>query len=197
MKTSKAAAITLLLSCLLSIITLAQSDTIKIAEKEQLSAARPYYEQPGFPDSFANAQRKKSGRNEKYLNVNKLHATLLLGLINKASPDEVPAADNSEHKTFDISLYRVKQSLSVCLNIEKQLGASVTVRLLNARGEELHAELVSQLTRNYARRFDLAKMQDGSYTLEVRNGREVIRRALMLSSAEPVEKPSRTIAAIN
>ena len=107
------------------------------------------------------------------------------------------APQKAAHKTFDISLYRVQQSMTVCLSVEKEVGEKVLVRLLDTKGEELHRESLGRHTNKYVRRFDLGNLTDGSYTIEVRNGGEVIRKLVNLSSVQPVENSRRTLVALN
>lgn len=197
MKTLKISGIGLLLGIVASSALLAQLSTVKITEKKQATAApAPYYERPELPDSYADLKLKKSGQSEQYLNVKKLPTTLLLGLMNNSA--EAESEEKAERKTFDISLYRVQETTTVCLSINKLAGQKVRVRLLNQKGEEIHDETIDRLTRKYARRFDLAQLKDGDYTVEVRNGQEVMRKSLRLTTDVPVPAtPRRTLVAVN
>lgn len=114
-----------------------------------------------------------------------------------ADQPSVSTADAPAHKTFDISLYRVQQSMSVCLSVEKALGEKVQVRLLDEKGEEFYQELLGRHTGKYARRFELSSLTDGSYTIEVRNGAEVMRRVVNLKTSQPVQNSNRTLVALN
>ena len=117
--------------------------------------------------------------------------------ISTADAYSVEAPAKAPHKTFDISLYRVQQSMTVCLSVEKAVGEKVLVRLLNTKGEELHRESLGRHTDKYACRFDLGSLTDGSYTIEVRNGAEVMRKLVNLSTAKPLENTSRMLVALN
>lgn len=187
MKTLKISAMALLLGLVTLNSLLAQPNATPV----------PYYERPELPDSYADLRLKKSGQSEQYLNVKKLPTTLLLGLMNNAATDKAESPEEAKPKTFDISLYRVQQSTTVCLSMEKLAGQKVSVRLLNVSGEEMHAEIVGRLTRKYARRFDLSQVKDGAYTIEVRNGEEVMRKSLRLTTNVPTPTPDRTLVAVN
>ncbi len=100
-------------------------------------------------------------------------------------------------KTFDTSLYRLQKSMKMRLSIEKNAGKTVSVRLLNHEGKELHRRMISRRINKYGCNFDFAKVKDGRYTIEVANGDEVQHRTINLSSAEVVETPSRTLVALN
>ncbi len=199
MKTLKISGTGLLLGLVAATSLLAQPGTVKIAENQQVNATpAPYYERPELPDSYTDLRLKKSGQSEQYLNVKKLPTTLLLGLMNISAVDKAELQGETERKTFDISMYRVQESTTICLSMEKLAGQKVSVRLLNVSGEEMHAEIVGRLTRKYARRFDLSQVKDGTYTIEVRNGEEVMRKSLRLITDIPVPTtPERTLVAVN
>lgn len=98
-------------------------------------------------------------------------------------------------KTFGISLYRVQQSLTMHLNMEKKAGERATVRLLDQNGQVLHEEWVGRLTKKYACEFDFSQIKDGRYTIEVANGAEVSRKNIELSSAKVVQALDRNLVA--
>ncbi|GHB85696.1 hypothetical protein [Persicitalea jodogahamensis] len=100
-------------------------------------------------------------------------------------------------KTFDTSLYRVQQSMTIRLNVQKEAGEWVSIRLIDQDGKELHRESVGRKIQKYACNFDLSKAQDGEYTIEIANGTEVQRKSINLSSAEVMKAPARTLVALN
>ena len=101
------------------------------------------------------------------------------------------------NKTFDTSLYRVQQSMTMRLSMEKNAGERVSIRLINEEGKELHRESVGRKVQKYACNFDLSKVSDGDYTIEIANGSEVQRKSINLSSAQVVKAPARTLVALN
>ncbi|WP_373512787.1 hypothetical protein [Persicitalea sp.] len=117
---------------------------------------------------------------------------LAFALLSAAS---LQAQDTS--KTFDTSLYRVQQSMTMRLSMEKNQGERVSIRLINQDGKELHRESVGRNIQKYACNFDLSKVKDGDYTIEIANGSEVQRKSINLSSAEVVKEPTRTLVALN
>ncbi len=100
-------------------------------------------------------------------------------------------------KTFGIGLYRVQQSMTMRLTMEKKAGERVNVRLLNDKGQMLHQEVVGRSAKKYACNFDFANTQDGRYTIEVANGSEVLTKAINLTTHQVVETPARTLIAQN
>ena len=117
--------------------------------------------------------------------------------MNNSTAEKVESPEKTERKSFDISLYRVQESTTVCLSLEKLAGQKLSIRLLNRKGERLHEETVGRLTRKYARRFDLSRIRDGDYTIEVRNGQEVMRKSLRLTTDVPGSTLGRTRIAVN
>ncbi len=100
-------------------------------------------------------------------------------------------------KTFDTSLYRVQKTMTMRLSMEKDLGERVSIRLIDEDGKELHRESVGRRVEKYACNFDLSKVKDGAYTIEIANGGEVQRKSIHLGSAEVVKTPARTLMALN
>ena len=101
-----------------------------------------------------------------------------------------------ERKTFGIGLYRVQESMTMRLTMEKKSGEKVIVRLLNQQGQVLHQEVVGRQTKMYGCSFDFSTTKDGSYTIEVINGNEVQRKTIKLSTTTVVETPARTLVAM-
>ncbi len=100
-------------------------------------------------------------------------------------------------KTFDTSLYRVQESMTIRLSMDKNLGEKVSIRLLNKNGEVLHRESVGRRIKKYACDFDLSKVSDGDYTIVITNGGEVQTKSIHLGSAEVIKAPARTLVALN
>lgn len=197
MKALKIPGITLLFGLVATTSLLAQRDTLTTGQKPAAPAQASYYEQPAAPASLADLRLKKSGQGEGYLNLNQLPARTLLSLMNNSAADRAAARQKAEHKTFDISLYRVQHSMTVCLSVEKEAGNKTIIRLLNQRGEALHTEVVGRLAQKYSRRFDLSGVADGVYTIEVRNGQEVMHRSVSLTTEVPAPRPDRLLTAVN
>ncbi len=105
-------------------------------------------------------------------------------------------AQGTPSKTFDTSLYRVQQSMTMRLSVEKNLGERLSIRLINQDGKELYSELIGRRIQRYAYNFDLSKVTDGDYTIEITNGDEVQRKSIHLSSTEVVKSPTRTLVAV-
>ncbi|WP_373512964.1 hypothetical protein [Persicitalea sp.] len=100
-------------------------------------------------------------------------------------------------QTFEVGMYRVKDSLKMRLMVEKKVGQKVIVRLLNQQGQVLHEEVVGKRMQKYGRNFDFSQIEDGRYTLEIANGEEVVQRSINLTTTDLIETPARTLVAMN
>ncbi len=193
MKTSQNFLITLM-SFLLPTLLLAQTESPKSPESEPMQAIQnSYYQKPPAPKDYPATAGNRSGYSNKFLNINKVPASLLLRLANH---HPVPENRDSE-STFDIGLYRVQKSMTMRLTMEKKAGVRVVVRLLDQQGQILHQEEVSRLTMKYACSFNFSTIRDGRYTIEVANGAEVKRRPITLTTVAVLETPARTLMAQN
>lgn len=125
------------------------------------------------------------------------HASLASVKSLTAKPSLLPRPVISpKNKTFGIGLYRVQESMTMRLTMEKKAGEKVVVRLLNTNGQVLHQEVVSRSAKKYACNFSFAEIQDGRYTIEVANGSEIQRKAINVSTNKTVEVPARTLLAM-
>lgn len=109
---------------------------------------------------------------------------------------EQPHTSNAR-KSFAIGMYRVQQSMTMRLMMEKQAGEKVVVRLLNGHGQTIHQEVVGKSTQKYACNFDFSDIQDGRYTIEVTSGNEAITKSIQLATNQVVETATRTLVAQN
>ncbi len=132
-------------------------------------------------------------------NVKKMLAVALCSLMmfpalaKTDGPDYLPQKPH----TFEVGIYRVKDSLKMRLLLEKKAGEKVMVRLLNSQGQVLHEEVVGKRQQKYGRNFDFSQIKDGRYTLEITNRDEVIKRSINLTTTDLVETPTRTLVALN
>lgn len=131
-------------------------------------------------------------------NVKKMLAVALCSLMMFPALAKTDGPDYPPQKphTFEVGMYRVKDSLKMRLLLEKEAGEKVMVRLLNAQGQVLHAEVVGKRQQKYGRSFDFSQIKDGRYTLEVANRDEVIKRSINLTTTDLMETPARTLVAV-
>jgi hypothetical protein len=133
---------------------------------------------------------------------NKLIALALVGLLMNLAPvtfarqtDATPASWQAP--SFRVGMYRVKNSLTMRLLIEKKLIDQLIVLLLDKRGRVIHKEALGRTEDKYARSLNFGEAGDGTYTLVVRNGSERITREIQLSSHTLYEMPKRLLLVEN
>ncbi|GAB2792705.1 hypothetical protein GCM10027275_42040 [Rhabdobacter roseus] len=199
MKTLKNSGMALMVALVASASVLAQNETNQPLENQAVTSAPiSHYQQPVAqritgPDSYADLRRKKFGQGTNYLNVHKLPATALLSAMQKPKANELTTHGNPPAGTFDFSMYRIQQSMRIQLMVEKKAGEKVVVRLLNQHGDILHEELIGRLTQRYARSFDFSQLQDGQYSVQVKNGKEVKQKAINLNTTPAEATPARSL----
>jgi len=93
-------------------------------------------------------------------------------------------------KTFAVGMYPVTNSTKIRFNVHKNFGETVTVRLLDEKGLVLNQELLGKRMDKFGCYFNFSPSHDGTYTIEVANGQEVIRKTIRLDT------PARRIMAI-
>ncbi|MPR35344.1 hypothetical protein [Salmonirosea aquatica] len=102
-----------------------------------------------------------------------------------------------EGRTFDIAMYKIKDSVKMRLLIEKDKDQKLSIVLFDKDGGVLHSETIYKGTEKYGRSFDFSKMKDGQYTIEVKNGKEVVGKTISLSTDEVIQQPDRILVATN
>ncbi|WP_460635233.1 hypothetical protein [Larkinella harenae] len=73
--------------------------------------------------------------------------------------------------------------------INKELGASVVVKLKNSAGTNYFVQQVGKRQSSVRLRMDVSSLPDGVYQVEISNGLEKISRGLTLLTQKPTESP--------
>ena len=104
---------------------------------------------------------------------------------------------NNHCDNFSVGMYRVKNTLTMNLLLEKTKGERVAIRLLNDKGIVMHEEVVGKSLEKYGRKLNFSEVQDGNYTLEISDENEKIVKNINLTTNEVTETESRNLVAIN
>jgi len=104
---------------------------------------------------------------------------------------------NNSCEKFRIGMYRVKDSLTMKLLMEKEKGERVEIRLLDEKGRVVHEEYVGKSMNKFGRSLNFSDAQDGNYSLEISNDHEKIVKTIRLSTAELKEVDRRVLVGLN
>ncbi|MCE7061556.1 hypothetical protein [Dyadobacter sp. CY343] len=112
-------------------------------------------------------------------------------------PVEVKAeCKNNTCERFKIGMYRVRNTETMNLLLEKERGERLSIRIMDFKGKVLHEELVSRWATKFGKKLNFAAMEDGNYTVEVSNDHEKIVKNIFLSTDE-VREVSRLMMSAN
>jgi len=116
----------------------------------------------------------------------------------QADPIVSPKAEckNNTCEKFRVGMYRVRNTMSMNVLMEKEKGEKVAIRLLDSKGNLLHEEFVPKYITKTGRKIKFDDMGDGVYTLEISNDNEKIVKSIYLSTKE-VREVSRTLLGVN
>ncbi|MET7256325.1 hypothetical protein [Dyadobacter fermentans] len=116
----------------------------------------------------------------------------------QAGPIVSPKAEckNNTCEKFRVGMYRVRDTMSMNVMMEKEKGEKVAIRLLDSKGNLLHEEFVPKYITKTGRKIKFDEMGDGVYTLEISNDNEKIVKSIYLSTKE-VREVSRTLLGVN
>lgn len=104
---------------------------------------------------------------------------------------------NNSCQNFQISMYRVQNSLTMKLMMEKTKGERVLVRLKNSQGQIVYQESIAKSATKLGRDLNFSDSEDGKYSLEISDGREVIVKDISLTTQDIKVSSNRTLVAMN
>lgn len=116
----------------------------------------------------------------------------------QADPIVEPKAEckNNTCEKFRVGMYRVRDTMSMNVMMEKEKGEKVAIRLLDSKGNLLHEEFIPKYLSKVGRKLNFDEMNDGVYTIEISNDREKIVKNVYLSTKE-VREVNRTLMGAN
>jgi len=133
-------------------------------------------------------------------NFKKMFAAIVCALLVSSLVSAGPLQDlpkGKYYESFRVGMYRIKNSLTLNLLLEKDKGVSVNVRLVDSRGTVLHQEYVGKGLRKVGQKFDFSEVGDGDYKIEIINGDERVVKYINLTTTEIAEVSGRRLVALN
>ncbi len=118
---------------------------------------------------------------------------LVAGIFTFSTVLATEPIEKKSDKTFDISMYRIVNSMKVNVMIEKLEGKSVQIYLKNEKNEIIYTEFVGKKTSKFAQKFDLEGLTDGKYRFEITNGKETITKEVNVETHTPSVADYRTV----
>ena len=122
---------------------------------------------------------------------------LLNAQISAAPFDTKTECKNNSCENFRVGMYRVKNTLTMNLLLEKSKGQRVSIRLRNDKGTVLHEEVVNKSFEKFGRKLNFSEVKDGNYILEISDDNEKIVKNINLATTEVKETNGRTLVAMN
>ncbi|MFD2936114.1 hypothetical protein [Spirosoma flavum] len=105
-------------------------------------------------------------------------ALLLAGSATFAQTSETP-------DQLLVGVYPTRQVNKICLAVEKQPDTHAYVQLLASTGEELYRAQLPKKGTSFNQIFDMNELEDGTYTLRVEQGKNVIVKSIHLQTTTP------------
>jgi len=122
---------------------------------------------------------------------------LLSNSLSAAPLDSKTECKNNSCENFKVGMYRVKNTLTMNLLLEKSKGERVTIKLKNEKGTVLHEEVVKKSIDKYGCKLNFSEVNDGNYILEISDENEKIVKNISLATSEVREMNGRTLVAMN
>ncbi|GAB3546954.1 T9SS type A sorting domain-containing protein [Spirosoma fluminis] len=120
-----------------------------------------------------------------------LFASFLIALTTNAfaTSDDKATAPAS----FQSSVY-VSTTSSIRVAIDKEKGQTVQIRLVDEKGRVVATESIAKKQSQFRGRFDVNKLPDGHYTLEITDGTSVETRGIDVATNTPTPSANRVIS---
>lgn len=93
---------------------------------------------------------------------------------------------------YNVGMYVSKNTSTVNVMVEKQAGGTVKVSIKDDSGKILATQSLNGKEERIWTKFNLSELSDGTYTVEVTNGKDVTVKEVKLATPKFVE-PTRTI----
>ncbi|WP_460934862.1 hypothetical protein [Spirosoma humi] len=84
-----------------------------------------------------------------------------------------------------VGVYQTKQVNKICLSVEKQPNTIAFVQLLAPTGEELYRAQLPKKGVSFRQVIDMNELEDGTYSLRIEQGKDVIIKSIHLQTATP------------
>ena len=104
---------------------------------------------------------------------------------------------NNSCQNFRVGMYRIRNTVTMNVLLEKSKGERLEIRLLNEKGKVLHEEYVTKLLQKYGRKFNFSEIEDGNYTIEISDENEKVVKNIHLTTNEVTEVKGRSLVAVN
>lgn len=96
-------------------------------------------------------------------------------------------------KSFEVGMYRIVNSMTVNVMIEKIAGKPLEISLKNDKNETIYTEYVGKKSSKFAKKFDLTGLEDGKYHFDISSGKEKITKEINLETHQPNPADYRTV----
>ena len=121
----------------------------------------------------------------------------LSGAASAAVVEPKAECKNNTCENFRVGMYRVRNTLTMNFLMEKEKGERVSLRLRDSKGKIIHEEVVGKAIRKFGRKFNFSEVEDGRYTLEIFDDKEVIVKNIFLTSRDVMEVQGRSLVSMN
>ncbi|GAB3315756.1 hypothetical protein GCM10027299_05130 [Larkinella ripae] len=99
-----------------------------------------------------------------------------------------PLSRTKKAAAFQSSLYTTQEGkLQIAVN--KEMGNTVQIRLVNAAGKEFFVQQIGKHQQAARLRLDVSNLPDGNYQVVISNGVETTTQQLTLATQPPVAAP--------
>ncbi|MFC5409015.1 T9SS type A sorting domain-containing protein [Larkinella bovis] len=124
-----------------------------------------------------------------------LLASALIALTFVSTTFAADDKDKTDVKsTFQSAVYPMTNSMKVGVNVHKEKGSKVNIRLTNSEGYTLATRTLRKNSEAASIRFDLNQLEDGVYKVEISDGATSEVKTVALQTKTPVTFSYREVS---
>ena len=122
-----------------------------------------------------------------------LTLALTAAILSFASVSAKPANPATAPAAYKVGMYVSQKTTTLNVMVEKQAGNTIVIRLKDNAGQLLATQALKGADERSWSKFNLSQLEDGTYKVEITNGRDVTVKEITLSTQKPTDA-SRSIA---
>ena len=122
-----------------------------------------------------------------------LALALTAAILSFSTVSAKPTGRPTAPAAYKVGMYVSQKTTTLNVMVEKQAGNTVVIRLKDQNGQLLATQAIKGSGERSWSKFNLSELRDGTYQVELTNGRDVTVKEITLSTQKPTDA-SRSIA---
>ncbi len=107
------------------------------------------------------------------------------------------AQNSSNDKPFLVATYPSANPMKLWMNVQRNdPKCKIVVRLLDEKNRLVYSGTMPRSRDKYRQRFDMSSMTDGTYTLQITDGRETVEKSFQVKTSGIMERSTQRVLTV-